>query len=493
MVSSARVCRRLGDGPAVCRGEALAPVPDLTNLPSISGSPEQGQTVACSSGGWTNTPTSYTYTWKSGTTTVRTNATAATSDSYTLQNTDVGQAVTCTVDASTADGTSLLTMTSAAITPVALPTVSVPVLTAVPTISGSPQQGQPASSSTGSWSNTPTSFTYTWQRDGSNIPAATSSTYTLLSDDAGHSITCTVVAINGLGSSAGAISLPILPVALPAVTVPVETAPPSISGTPQDGQTVSCSPGSWLNNPTSYSYTWQRTGSNISGATSASYTLTGSDIDQAITCTVVAHNGFGDSFPAISLPILPVAGTGGSSTGSGGSGSSGGSGGSGGSGTGGGTGSGSPVGSSRSKLPPPRLIALSVVPGRVRVSVARKRQTTSGTTFRFTLDKAAGVLISVQRRMRGRTKGKSCVAVTARNAKAKPSRYVAVATLAVSRARAGVNELKYTVREGKRALGAGTYRAIAAAANSAGWSNIRSVTFVVVAKKMPARRPGSRS
>ena len=89
--------------------------------------------------------------------------------------------------------------------------------------------------------------------------------------------------------------------------VPVEATPPPISGSPEQGQTVGCSTGGWSNNPTSYSYSWQRDASAISGATGPSYTLSSADVNKAVTCTVVAHNGAGDSAPAISAPIVPVA------------------------------------------------------------------------------------------------------------------------------------------------------------------------------------------
>lgn len=83
---------------------------------------------------------------------------------------------------------------------------SVPVNTAAPVISGTRVVGQTLTTTNGSWSNSPTSFTYQWQRDGTNIGSATSNTYVLVTADAGHAVTCLVTAVNGSGSSAPAAS-----------------------------------------------------------------------------------------------------------------------------------------------------------------------------------------------------------------------------------------------------------------------------------------------
>src|SRR4051794_10174661 len=83
--------------------------------------------------------------------------------------------------------------------------------------------------------------------------------------------------------------------------VPRNTAAPSISGTPREGNTLTARNGTWANSPTSYAYQWQRCGadgtncSDISGATNQSYTLTSADVDHAIRVAGTASNSDGEA------------------------------------------------------------------------------------------------------------------------------------------------------------------------------------------------------
>lgn len=67
------------------------------------------------------------------------------------------------------------------------------------------------------------------------------------------------------------------------------------------GSTLTSTTGFWTNNPTSYTYQWQRgptdnsSYSNISGATSSSYTLTNSDIGYSVRVVVTATNARGST------------------------------------------------------------------------------------------------------------------------------------------------------------------------------------------------------
>ena len=98
----------------------------------------------------------------------------------------------------------------------------------------------------------------------------------------------------------------------------VNTSLPAISGTTEDGQTLTATNGTWTGTPTiTYARQWQRCDSagancsNIAGATGTTYVLTPADVDGTIRVVVTATNGAG-SVPATSDettivdPIPPV-------------------------------------------------------------------------------------------------------------------------------------------------------------------------------------------
>jgi len=94
---------------------------------------------------------------------------------------------------------------------------------------------------------------------------------------------------------------------------PLDTAVPSVSGTPSQGQTLTESHGVWTNNPTGYTYQWEdcdpsgQSCSPISGATGQTYTLTAADVGDTIRVQEVASNAGGAGQPAQSAPTAVVA------------------------------------------------------------------------------------------------------------------------------------------------------------------------------------------
>jgi len=82
---------------------------------------------------------------------------------------------------------------------------------------------------------------------------------------------------------------------------PVNTAPPTISGTTTVGQTLTASNGTWSNSPTSFAYQWLRCnggGNNcaaVANGTQQTYTLVGADAGHTLRVKVTATNADGSA------------------------------------------------------------------------------------------------------------------------------------------------------------------------------------------------------
>ncbi|WP_221234700.1 hypothetical protein [Sphingomonas aerophila] len=168
-----------------------------------------------------------------------------------------------------------------------------PSNTSAPTITGTPQQGQTLSALSGSWSGTSPTYAYQWLRNGTAITGATSQTYTLVAADVGTAVSVRVTASNSAGN-ATAISAATGSVSA-LVVAPANTVAPSISGTAQQGQVLTASPGTWSGTSPSYAYAWLRNGTAISGATSSTYTLVAADVGTTIQVRVTASNSAGNA------------------------------------------------------------------------------------------------------------------------------------------------------------------------------------------------------
>jgi hypothetical protein len=92
---------------------------------------------------------------------------------------------------------------------------------------------------------------------------------------------------------------------------PVNTSPPTVSGTPEAGQQLTATRGEWSGNPTDFNDVWRRCDrngascSNISGANRARYTLTSADVGDTLRFRVEAVNADGRTFAA-SVPTAVV-------------------------------------------------------------------------------------------------------------------------------------------------------------------------------------------
>ena len=272
---------------------ATTSAPTNTALPAISGTAEQGQTLTTSNGVWSNSPTSYTYRWEdcdtsgSNCESIR----GATASTYSLAASDVGSTLRSVVTATNAVGsTSATSIATAPASGLLAPAASFAYSPASPVTgqsvhfdgTGSTCAVSPCSYS---WADDPPSGG-SWPLgsgqsiDFTFVQAATK--YVTLTVTDGLDRTATVEHDVIVASAA----VPVPP------SAPSNSVLPSISGTAEQGQKLTTSNGSWSNSPTSYAYQWQDcnasgTGcANIAGATSNSYTLQASDVDDTVRAVV---------------------------------------------------------------------------------------------------------------------------------------------------------------------------------------------------------------
>lgn len=71
--------------------------------------------------------------------------------------------------------------------------------------------------------------------------------------------------------------------------LPVCSVAPAITGTTTQGQTLTCSNGTWTKSP-SFTRQWHRSGVPIIGATGNTRVLSADDVGATMTCTVKATN-----------------------------------------------------------------------------------------------------------------------------------------------------------------------------------------------------------
>jgi hypothetical protein len=199
------------------------------------------------------------------------------------------------------------TAASVGLTQAGATTKTAPSNTAPPTISGTAEQGQTLKASAGSWSgSTPIDYSYQWRRCGvaggncRNIAKATDNIYTLRSVDVGHTLRVLVTAVNSDGAAtAQSKATDVVKKAPP--QAPKNTTEPFITGTAQQGQTLTANGGQWSGDqPIQLSYRWRRCddkGGDCSNTTTTSqtYVLGADDVGHTLRVLVTASNGAGSA------------------------------------------------------------------------------------------------------------------------------------------------------------------------------------------------------
>ena len=187
--------------------------------------------------------------------------------------------------------------------------------TGSPAISGTPQVGQTLTLDISEIADadglTHASYTYLyqWLRNDAEIAGQTDSTYTLASADQGQTIKVKVSFLDDVNNQESRTSAEPEPVAAKPNTE--ATGEPTISGTPQVGETLSADvsgigDADGLTN-VSYRYQWVAGGSNIGEATGSSYLLTTSEQGQTIQVKVTFTDDADNEETLTSAETLAVA------------------------------------------------------------------------------------------------------------------------------------------------------------------------------------------
>jgi len=220
-----------------------------------------------------------------------------------------GFASSVAIGSASTSSTTTATTTTAATTTATTTTVQPPANTTPPSISGTAMDGQQLTASNGSWTNSPTSYTYQWQRcasDGGScgaITGADSKQFTISTADVGHRLRVQVSAHNSGGS--GTATTAATKVVEASGTAPANTKPPSVSGAVQESATLTVNNGTWSGSaPIKFDYTWQRCDTNGNGCSTfiahspnaSSYTLGSADLGHTLRVEVTATNAYGSSY-----------------------------------------------------------------------------------------------------------------------------------------------------------------------------------------------------
>ena len=294
-----------------------APNTPATGAPTISGTTQVGQTLTVSTSDIRDSDgledVSYSYQWVRNDGTTDMDISNATSTAYLLVDADEGKTIKVKVSF-TDDGGNDEVLTSASTATVAAKPNS--PATGTPMISGTTQVGQTLTADTSNISDDDglngVSFSYQWLADDAVIANATSSAYLLTTSEMGKAIKVKVSFTDDRGIDEVLTSAATASVAAKPNSVPIGA--PTISGTARVGETLTAdtsdiSDSDGLTNAT-YSYQWVRNDgtddTDISGATSSTYTLVDDEEDMTIKVRVSFIDDAGNRESLTSSPTSPV-------------------------------------------------------------------------------------------------------------------------------------------------------------------------------------------
>jgi thermitase len=198
-----------------------------------AGAPQPGQVLLRGQGSWTGSaPLSLgAVKWQRCDSDGANCTVVGTAAKYTVQTSDAGFSFKLSITVknglgSTAAMSALSQPVGGAAPP---PPPALPANLALPTVSGNTQDGETLSASAGSWSGSPTSYSYQWQRCDSSgagcssVGGATAASYALTGADIGATIRIVVTATNSAGSASASSAATAVVTSAPAPPSPTQT------------------------------------------------------------------------------------------------------------------------------------------------------------------------------------------------------------------------------------------------------------------------------
>lgn len=267
------------------------PAAPTISVQPVSAAVTAGQTVTLSVTASGTSPLSYQ--WRKGGSSIG-GATASTLSFNSIAVSDTGSydVVVSNGVGSATSSAATLTVSAATVAPtITTPPGSIVATVGAPVTFTAAANGSPAP-------------TFQWQKNGVNVPGATSSSLSFTSVAVSDAGSYTVIATNSAGSATSVAAT--LTVNVPAIA-PSITAQP-VSSTVTAGNSASFSVSASGTAPLTYQ--WSKDGSVLTGATSSTYTLGSAQLADAGSYTVVVGNTAGSvasNAATLSVTAAPVA------------------------------------------------------------------------------------------------------------------------------------------------------------------------------------------
>jgi len=251
--------------------------------PVLSGDAVVNKTLTVTPGTWSVPNPNFTYTWLANGQIIS----GATASTYTLTSAEVGKQVTARVTAVAPSQGSATALSNASAVVTEDPNDPTKLVNrTIPTITGTPKVGGTLTATSGTWSNSPSSFLYQWLANDVAIAGATTATYVPKMADLGKVLTVEVTARKSGFADSKAKSDPTAAVAEGGIE---NTSKPTISGTPAVGQTLTANRGTWTPaEGLTFAYQWLADGAAIAGQTGTTLLLGEGNLGDRISVRVTA-------------------------------------------------------------------------------------------------------------------------------------------------------------------------------------------------------------